>query len=390
LTSGTPSTIAATYAGGLVRLGAHAYTIAQAGTTGFTTNWGTCLINEAAVGGGNATITATTSVWTGAGATTVLTLEPGASACIRSDNANYTAAVSHYSQPAGANPTGTAGSAAVNGSATTFMRSDGAPAIALGSSSTFGLVKVDNTTITASGGVITATAGGSGCTISGAAGAVFNTGSSTCTTNVDITMTAGGAAPQLILGANTATLGAIKMFGNTSGDLTINPPAVAGTASKITFPAGITDFSGTGGTSQFVKQASAGAALTVAQPAFTDISGTATNAQIPAAIFATGTTVSLTAPRQYYECTAACNVTPPVPASGYEFCVRNANNTTGAITLVNPGSSVQFENQAKTAYGTATSGTLSSAGAATDQVCIVGNGTTKYDIFSITGTWTAS
>jgi len=56
----------------------------------------------------------------------------------------------------GANPTGTAGPTAVNGVATTFMRSDGAPAVQQGSSSQKGIVQVDGTTITASAGVISA------------------------------------------------------------------------------------------------------------------------------------------------------------------------------------------------------------------------------------------
>ncbi len=60
-----------------------------------------------------------------------------------------------------ANPTATASDTAVNGSATTAMRSDAAPAVQKASSSAFGVVKVDGTTITASGGVISA-AGGSG------------------------------------------------------------------------------------------------------------------------------------------------------------------------------------------------------------------------------------
>jgi hypothetical protein len=58
----------------------------------------------------------------------------------------------------GANPTATASDTAVNGSATTWMRSDGAPAIQKASASQFGIAKVDGTTITASGGVITAPA----------------------------------------------------------------------------------------------------------------------------------------------------------------------------------------------------------------------------------------
>ncbi len=59
--------------------------------------------------------------------------------------------------PTAANPTATASDTTVNGSASTFLRSDGAPAVQKGSSSAFGIVKVDNSTITASAGVISAT-----------------------------------------------------------------------------------------------------------------------------------------------------------------------------------------------------------------------------------------
>jgi hypothetical protein len=45
------------------------------------------------------------------------------------------------------------------------------------------------------------------------------------------------AAPQLVLGVNATTLGSIKMFGNTSGDATLQPTAAAGTATVITLPA---------------------------------------------------------------------------------------------------------------------------------------------------------
>jgi hypothetical protein len=59
----------------------------------------------------------------------------------------------------GANPTATAGPNAVNGVASTFMRSDAAPAVQLGSNSQPGIVQVDGTTITASGGVISSSGG---------------------------------------------------------------------------------------------------------------------------------------------------------------------------------------------------------------------------------------
>jgi hypothetical protein len=54
-------------------------------------------------------------------------------------------------------------------------------------------------------------------------------------TGTSVTLT--GAAPQVVLGANATTLGSVKLFGNTSGDLTLQPTAAAGTASVATFPA---------------------------------------------------------------------------------------------------------------------------------------------------------
>jgi hypothetical protein len=65
-----------------------------------------------------------------------------------------------FSQVASANPTATASDTAVNGSALTFMRSDAAPAIQKASASVFGIAKVDGTSIVATGGVLSAAAGG--------------------------------------------------------------------------------------------------------------------------------------------------------------------------------------------------------------------------------------
>lgn len=66
--------------------------------------------------------------------------------------------------------------------------------------------------------------------------------------------------------------GNIAMAGATSGSLTFACPAVAGSNSKITFPSGIIDFSSTGGTSQVLRQSSAGSAITVSQLAASDLS----------------------------------------------------------------------------------------------------------------------
>lgn len=78
-----------------------------------------------------------------------------------------------------ANPTATAGPTAVNGVLTTFMRSDAAPAIQKGTSSQFGIVEVDGSTITSTGGVISASAVPAGVTITDGAHTV--TGSTTVT-----------------------------------------------------------------------------------------------------------------------------------------------------------------------------------------------------------------
>ncbi len=61
-----------------------------------------------------------------------------------------------------ANPTATAGPDAINGVASTYMRSDAAPAVQLATTGQFGLVKPDGDTITIVDGVITAVGGGGG------------------------------------------------------------------------------------------------------------------------------------------------------------------------------------------------------------------------------------
>jgi hypothetical protein len=128
------------------------------------------------------------------------------------------------------------------------------------------------------------------------------------------------------------------------------------------------------------------------QPSFTDISGAASTAQIPAAPLASGSSTgnTLTAPYGYFICTAACTVTPPVPAAGYQFCVMNADNASGVITLGALGSSARYENTARTNYGTAGTGTLSSAGAVGDMICIIGLDSTHYLSPTYVGTWIAS
>lgn len=181
-----------------------------------------------------------------------------------------------------------------------------------------------------------------------------------------------GQATHSIGTANT-TLGILKLFGSTSGDLSIKPPAVAGTASTIILPSGSTDFTGTSGV---LKQATTGAAITV---------GTVSPTQLAPATFATGTTHTLVAPSEIWECTGACSVTPPTPAAGYQFIVRNTPGTTGVITIVGV-SSVLYEKTDYSGYGTANT-SATSGGALGDKICLVGHDATHYDVGCFNGTW---
>lgn len=78
----------------------------------------------------------------------------------------------------------------------------------------------------------------------------------------------------LALGGAATGANRVTFYGATSGYLELKPPAIAGT-NTLTLPAGTTDFSATGGTSQVVKQTAAGGAFTVARLACSDLSDSA-------------------------------------------------------------------------------------------------------------------
>jgi hypothetical protein len=88
-----------------------------------------------------------------------------------------------------------------------------------------------------------------------------------------------GLGAKFDLGSASNPWSNLFLSGSTSGTLAIHAAPISGTSS-ITFPAGTTNFTATGGTSQVVKQASSGAPLTVGQLACSDLSNASTTCTV--------------------------------------------------------------------------------------------------------------
>jgi hypothetical protein len=200
------------------------------------------------------------------------------------------------------------------------------------------------------------------------------------------------ATQTLTLGTSTGPGGVITLFGSTSGSATIQTPAAAGTGTVFELPgnngtngfvlstdgSGVTSWIAAGGTGT-VTSVVCGGGLTGGT-----ITTTGTCAVAPVT-FAVGTTHSFAAPTDVWECSATCTVTPPTPAAGYQFCVRNTAGTSGVITLA-AVTSVLYEKTDNSAYGTAATA-ATSGGAVGDKICIIGKDSTHYDVMSFNGTW---
>lgn len=116
-----------------------------------------------------------------------------------------------------------------------------------------------------------------------------------------------------------------------------------------------------------------------------------TSDKIPAVNFgAPAATHTFVNSQDLFVCTTTCTITVPAPMAGVQYCVLNDDNVSTVITLSAIGSAAMYENQARTAYGTAATGTLVSGGAAKDQVCLLGRDSTHYITNNAVGTWAAN
>jgi hypothetical protein len=238
------------------------------------------------------------------------------------------------------------------------------------------------------GNVGSAGLSGTGCI------AVASTGVISCATGVtsaaSLTSTAimtGAALQASQTPSATATL-------SSGGNMSL--PGTLAVTGHLTFE-GVTSTGaqGTGAlvfaTSPTLTTAVLGSSTATTQAAKDNSTKVATTAYVDASTPLTaGTSVTLSAPRQYFVCTGTCTITVPVPAAGNEFCVMNDDNVATVITMSAIGSSARYESTARTAYGTAGTGTFVSGGAAGDKVCLLGRDSTHYLTVSFVGTWTAN
>jgi hypothetical protein len=139
----------------------------------------------------------------------------------------------------GANPTATATDTVVNGVATTFMRSDAAPPVQKGSASVFGILKVDGSSITASGGVISAVGGGGGST--GLWSQVLSATPTAASTGLSTWLNQGSATT-----SDLATGMSITMPAGTGANVAARYKAAPGTPYTITALIALTSGNGDG------------------------------------------------------------------------------------------------------------------------------------------------
>lgn len=123
--------------------------------------------------------------------------------------------------PTGANPSATAGPTAVNGSAPTFMRSDGAPAIQKGTNAQFGVVEGDGVTFTCVAGVC------STISAAGTSGSAFTYSDNgvTLTANTYYAPIGGGGIPQTTEAAVSVKAPAAATVTNLNVQLSADPGA---------------------------------------------------------------------------------------------------------------------------------------------------------------------
>jgi hypothetical protein len=131
--------------------------IVQSDGTTITCTTGLCTVASLTFGGQSVAPGAAAVVQGNGGMVQLSTGTATSQDCVKFDANGNTVAngAACATQSVGANPSGTASNTAVNGVATTFMRSDAAPAVQLGTDAVFGVVRGNGAQITCVAGVCT-------------------------------------------------------------------------------------------------------------------------------------------------------------------------------------------------------------------------------------------
>lgn len=117
-------------------------------------------------------------------------------------------------------------------------------------------------------------------------------------------------------------------------------------------------------------------------------------AQIAAAatVFNSGTITLPAGNSVLVGCTSTCAVPVPVPAAGYQICIKNDAGVSTVITLSALGSSAMYPKVDDSGYGTAGTGTMVSTAAAGNKVCLFGRDATHYELGAVNAAanWTVN
>lgn len=174
------------------------------------------------------------------------------------------------------------------------------------------------------------------------------------------------------VGAQTFAPTGLLVGGSSSGTISLQVAAVAGT-SVLKFPAGSTDFSATGGTSNVVKQVSAGAALTVGQLACADISTAGAFCAGTDAANLTGTVASARLSGSYTGITGVGTLTAGATGAGFTVAL-STSTVTGTLAVARGGTGLGTFGGTNTLLYTSAADTLSSLVTANNGVLVTSAG----------------
>jgi hypothetical protein len=113
--------------------------------------------------------------------------------------------------------------------------------------------------------------------------------------------------------------------------------------------------------------------------------GTLPAAQLPAvATLVSSGAIATAANSTIVVCTTTCTITPITPAAGVQLCARNGPGVSSVITLA-ALTGVYYEKTDHSAWASSSGHTMTSSGATTDMVCIVGYDANHYALASQVG-----